>query len=238
MPGDRAARNRRAAGEHRVQMARYEIQAQVRTIRGKQVAQLRRAGRLPGVVYGPLMKSTVEVTVDTRDFQRFYLAHGHATLVDLHWDGGSSPVFIRDVQVDPVKRTPLHVDFYAPNMRAKVKAAVPVVLQNLNPHHTGVLTEQATEVELEGTPESIPTQVVADISGLVAPGDALRLSDLDLPAGVVATAAPETLIAILDDTSNDRAALGGGGGAAPAEPEPTETVEAVAGADAVPATEE
>jgi large subunit ribosomal protein L25 len=217
-------------------MARYEIQAQTRTILGKQVAQLRRAGRLPGVVYGPLMKETVQVTVDTREFQRFYVAHGHATLIDLRWDGGSSPVFIRDVQVDPVKRTPLHVDFYAPNMRAKTTAAVPVVLQNPDPHHTGVLTQQLTEVQVEATPDDLPAQIVADISRLSAPGDALRVGDLELPAGVVATADPDTLIAILDDTSDDRAAQGGGAGEPPAE-DPTATVEASAEADEVPATE-
>lgn len=198
-------------------MARYQLQAQVRTVLGKQVGQMRRAGRLPGVVYGPLMESTVQVSVDAREFQRFYQAHGHATLVDLNWDGGSSPVFIRDVQQDPVRRTPIHVDFFAPNMRATAKASVPIVLQNPNPHHAGVLTEQLTQVEVEGTPDAIPSQITADISGLVNTGDALRVADLVLPAGVVATAAPDTLIAILDDTSNDRAAMGAGAGETVAE---------------------
>jgi large subunit ribosomal protein L25 len=190
---------------------KQEIQAQLRTIKGKQVKQLRRAGRLPGVVYGPLMNETVQVTVDAREFGRFYVAHGHATLIDITWDGGDSRVFIRDVQVDPVKRTPLHVDFYAPNMRTTMKVSVPVVLQNLSERHSGVLSEQLTEVEVEGTPDDIPSQIVADISGLVNAGDALRVGDLVLPKNIVATAAPETVIAILDDTSNDRAAQGGGG---------------------------
>lgn len=193
-------------------MARQQLQAQERTVLGKQVGQMRRAGRLPGVVYGPLMEQTVQVSVDAREFQRFYQAHGHATLVDLTWEGGSRPVFIRDVQQDPVRRTPIHVDFFAPNMRANTRASVPVVLHNPNPHHAGVLTEQLTEVEVEGAPDAIPSQITADIFGLVNTGDTLRIADLVLPEGVVATAAPETLIAILDDTSNDRAAMGAGAG--------------------------
>ena len=86
------------------------MQARVRTVLGKQVAQLRRDGLVPGVVYGPLMEQTVEVAVDRRDFERFYVRNGHATLFTLEWDGGSSPVYIRNVQQDPVKRLALHVD--------------------------------------------------------------------------------------------------------------------------------
>ncbi len=189
-------------------MARYQLQAQVRTVVGKQVGQMRRAGRLPGVVYGPLMDSTVQVSVDAREFQRFYQAHGHATLFDLNWDGGTRPVFIRDVQQDPVRRNALHVDFYAPNMRATTTASVPVVLENPNPHHSGVLTMQLTDVAVEGTPDAIPSQIVADIFGMVNTGDTLRVADLVLPEGVTATIDPDTVVAILDDTSNDRAALG------------------------------
>lgn len=198
-------------------MARYQLQAQVRTILGKQVGQMRRAGRLPGVVYGPLMESTVQVSVDAREFQRFFVAHGHSTLVDLNWEGGSSPVFIRDVQQDPVRRNPIHVDFFAPNMRANVRASVPVVFENPNPHYTGVLTEQQTEIEVEGAPDAIPTQIVADIFNLANAGDTLRVADLVLPAGVVAISPPDTLVAILDDTSNDRAAMGAGAGESVAE---------------------
>lgn len=193
-------------------MARQQLQAQVRTVLGKQVKQMRRAGRLPGVVYGPLMETTVQVSVDSREFQKFYQRFGQAALIDLTWDGGGSPVFIRDVQQDPVKRTAVHVDFFAPNMSQKVRTAVPVVLQNENPNHTGVLTEQISEVEVEGSPDAIPSQIAADISGLVSAGDALRVGDLVMPAGIVVITAAETVIALLDDTSNDRAAQGAGAG--------------------------
>lgn len=193
-------------------MARQQLQAQTRTVLGKQVKRMRREGRVPGVVYGPLMETTVQVSVDAREFGKFYRLNGPAALIDLTWEGGSSSVFIRDVQQDPVKRVPIHVDFFAPNMQVKVRTMVPVTLQNLSAIHAGVLTEQLTEIEVEGSPDAIPSQIVADISGLVNAGDALRVGDLVLPAGIVTTADPDLLIAILDDTSNDRAAMGGGAG--------------------------
>ena len=181
------------------------MQARVRTVLGKQVAQLRRDGLVPGVVYGPLMEQTVEVAVDRRDFERFYVRNGHATLFTLEWDGGSSPVYIRNVQQDPVKRLALHVDFYAPNMQATTTALVPLSTHGLDSHHGGVLTEQFTELELTGRPGDIPERIDVDLSGLRDVGDALRIADLALPKGVTAVADPDTVLYILDNTANDRA---------------------------------
>lgn len=181
------------------------MQARVRTVLGKQVAQLRRDGLVPGVVYGPLMQETVEVAVDRRDFERFYVRNGHATLFTLEWDGGSSPVFIRNVQQDPVKRAPLHVDFYAPNMKAVTTALVPLLAQGLDSHHAGVLTEQFTELEVSGRPGDIPAQIEVDLSGLRETGDAIRAADLKLPKGVTVAIDPDTVLFILDNTADDRA---------------------------------
>jgi large subunit ribosomal protein L25 len=175
-------------------MATPTMRATKRTVLGKQVKALRRAGHLPGVVYGPVMEETVPIVVDRREFERAYQRLGHSTLITLTWDGGERPVFIRDVQMDYIKRQPLHVDFFAPNLQVAIKAMVPLVLHNPNPHVDGVLTELLTEVEVEAKPEAIPHQIDADISALAAPGDAFRIGDLSLPAGVVATGEPETVL--------------------------------------------
>lgn len=172
-------------------MSEIELRAERRTVVGKQVKRLRREGRVPGVVYGPVVSETVPVTVDRRDFVRFYQTNGHATLFTLRWDGGEQPVFIREVQQDPVKRAPLHVDFFAPNLRKALRAMVPLVLHNPDPNAEGVLSQLHTEVEVEGLPAAIPHQIDADISGLSAVGDALRVADLALPEGVIFITDPD-----------------------------------------------
>lgn len=175
-------------------MANPTMQARKRTILGKQVKALRREGHLPGVVYGPVMEQTVPVVVDRKEFERAYQALGHSTLVTLTWEDGQRPVFIRDVQMDYIKRQPVHVDFFAPNLQVAVQAMVPLVLHNPNPHLDGVVTELVTEIEIEAKPEAIPHQVDADISALVVPGDVFRVGDLVLPEGATATADPDTVL--------------------------------------------
>ena len=173
------------------------LRAEPRTLLGKKVKQLRRAGRVPGVVYGPVVPETVSVTVERKEFQRFFMANGHSTLFTLEWDGGRQPVFIREVQVDPVKFTPLHIDFFAPNLRKELTATVPVVLHHPNPGAAGVLTTARTEIEVSGLPAAMPHQIDGDISGLVEVGDSLRVGDLTLPAGVTAVTDADELLAHL-----------------------------------------
>jgi large subunit ribosomal protein L25 len=175
--------------------------AERRRVIGKQVKRLRRDGRVPGIVYGPVVTETVPVTVDRREFDRFYRSNGHATLFTLRWDGGEQAVFIREVQQDPIRRAPIHVDFFAPNLRKALRTLVPLVFHHQNADADGVLTQLRTEVEVEGLPAAIPSQIDADISGLVAVGDGLHVADLTLPDGVVAiTEGEELLVHLVAET--------------------------------------
>ena len=176
-------------------MAIEKFPAQRRSVVGKKVAQLRREGHLPGIVYGPVVKDTVPVVVDSRSFLRFYQAHGHATLFDLTWEDGKESVFIREVQFDPVRRTPLHVDFFAPNLRKPIRAMVPVVLHNAQGSSQAILTELRTDVEVEALPARIPAQIDIDVSGLEQPGDAVHVRDLVLPENVIAVTDGDEIIA-------------------------------------------
>ena len=178
-------------------MAGQEFAAQRRTVVGKKVRQLRREGRVPGIVYGPVVAGTVPVSVDRREFLKFYQANGHSTLFVLRWEDGDQSVFIREVQQDPVRREPLHVDFFAPNLRRPVRATVPVALHNQSNAIDGALVEIRTEIEVEALPASIPHQIDKDIAELVHPGDAIRVGDLTMPDGVTAvTGEGETIVQV------------------------------------------
>lgn len=179
-------------------MANAQFPAERRTVLGKKVGRLRREGRIPGIVYGPVMTETVPVTVDAREFNRFYQAHGHSTLFDLRWGDGVESVFIREVQIDPVRRNPLHVDFFAPNLRRPVRAMVPIVLHNPVNTAAAILTTSRSEVEVEALPAHIPHQIDVDVSGLENPGDALHIRDLVLPTGVVAVTDGDELVANME----------------------------------------
>lgn len=172
------------------------LRAEPRDVLGKKVKRLRREGLVPGVVYGPVVENTVSVSVNRREFDKFYQRAGHSTVFSLKWDGGDQPVLIREVQVDPVTRNPLHIDFFAPNMRVVLRQMVPVVLVNLGVH-SGVLQTILNEVEVEALPANLPQQIDIDASGLADVGDALHASDLVLPDDVSLITAGEELIASL-----------------------------------------
>src|SRR5215212_4807246 len=178
-------------------MANLEFAAVRRTVVGKKVRQLRREGLVPGVVYGPVVEGTVPVSVDRREFLKFYQTNGHSTLFVLRWEDGDQSVFIREVQQDPVRREPLHIDFFAPNLRMPVRAIVPLAFHNPSNTIDGMLAEIRTEVEVEALPASIPHQIDIDVSELIHPGDAIRVGDLNSPDGVTAvTAEDETIVQV------------------------------------------
>lgn len=182
-------------------MAKVSFPAQVRTVTGKQVRRLRREGMVPGIVYGPVVEGTIPVMVDRREFMKFYQSHGHSTLIDLQWDGGVESVFIREVQVDPVRRDPLHIDFFAPNLRRVIRAMVPLVLHNPQSSARAMLNEIRTDVEVEALPARIPAQLDVDVSGLENVGDAVHVRDLTLPAGVELVTDGDEIIAQMAPTA-------------------------------------
>ncbi|MEJ7840022.1 MAG: 50S ribosomal protein L25 [Thermomicrobiales bacterium] len=173
------------------------LRAEPRTVFGKKVGRLRREGLVPGVVYGPVIKDTIAVTVNARDFGRFYNRIGHSTVFSLAWGDESQPVLIREVQIDPVRGNHLHIDFFAPNMRVKLRQTVAVVIHNHHADAQGMLSQPVTEIEVEALPADLPSQIDIDISALLEIGDQFKVSDVVTPSGVEIITDPEETIASL-----------------------------------------
>jgi large subunit ribosomal protein L25 len=178
-----------------------KLDAEPRTVLGKKVKKLRRAGTLPAVVYGPMVDGADSVQVNARDFEFTFRDVGYTGLIDLTTNGNTLPVFVREVQVHPVRRDILHIDFFAPNMRLPVEANVPV--HTVGELEDGVesvaeLTLGSFEVTVSALPDLIPDEIQADISGLKEIGDQIVAGELPLPEGVELTSNEEELIAKLD----------------------------------------
>ena len=184
------------------------LMAEPRTVLGKHNRALRREGSIPGVVYGPTITGTVQVSVNRRDLDRFYQAHGQSTLFTLKWDGGSEQVFIREVQVEPVRHTSLHVDFFAPNLTKELTGQVPVVLHHQAIRAEGVLMQLLEHIDVRGLPSDMPHQLDADISKLTSVGDALHVSDIPLPGSLQAITPADAVVATLVASAAEEAAEG------------------------------
>jgi len=148
--------------------------------------RLRAEGKVPGVVYGQ-GKDPVPVAVVWRDLRHALVGEaGLNALIDLHVDGGSELVMVKDLQRHPVRRDVLHVDFLRVNRDQELTVEVPI---NLSGEATAVLNEEGVvehllhSLTITAKPADIPNEFVIDISALTL-GESIRVSDISLPAGV------------------------------------------------------
>ena len=72
----------------------------------------RKAGRVPGVVYGGEEEDNPLVEVDEKTFESVMSsASSDTVLLDLKVGGSTRLALVQEVQHHPVSRRPLHVDF-------------------------------------------------------------------------------------------------------------------------------
>jgi large subunit ribosomal protein L25 len=157
-----------------------KVAVRPRTIQGKKVSQLRRAGVLPGVVYGGHKDST-PVETDLHAFELGYRRWGSTTLVTL--DGlpdGEVPALISDVSRDTVTGRLLHVDFHRVSLTEKVQAEVPLHFIHESPtvKNGGVLVHAMDHVRVEAFPQDMPHAIEVDLAKLVEIDDAIFVRDL------------------------------------------------------------
>jgi large subunit ribosomal protein L25 len=157
------------------------LQGVKRGSRGKNEARRHRAaGRLPAVVYGggdPLV-----ITVEPKALSRIlHSESGANTLIMLSVDGESdSRVLVKEYQLDPVTRDPLHADFYRVAMDKPITVTVSIVLKGEPKgvkQQDGILDFVQREVEIECLPGDIPEHIEIDVSDL-ALNEGVRLRDV------------------------------------------------------------
>jgi large subunit ribosomal protein L25 len=165
-----------------------ELNAVVRERGGKGAARaVRRQGLVPGVIYGD-KKEPETIAIDRRELVRL-LNFGNfmTTLCSIDVDGAKTRVLARDVQFDPVKDFPIHVDFLRLGKDARI--AVDIRVHFLNEEASpgikrgGVLNVVRHEVELICPADAIPDFIEADLTGYNI-GDSLHISAITLPEGV------------------------------------------------------
>ncbi|MCS6911264.1 MAG: hypothetical protein NZM11_11970, partial [Anaerolineales bacterium] len=96
-------------------MSELVLNAERRTVTGKKVNALRRAGWLPAVVYGPAMPPQA-IQLNAREALRIIRRIQGTQLIDLKIDGQAHKVLVHELQRDPIRGDITHADLYAPDM--------------------------------------------------------------------------------------------------------------------------
>ena len=165
-----------------------ELKATARPAGGKGAARAeRRAGRVPGVIYGN-NQPPVTISVDDADLrQRILAGRFLTTIYDIDLEGKKHRVIPRDFHLDPVRDFPLHVDFMRLGEGATIRVSVPLHIQNAEAapgvKRGGTVNIVTHTIDLECSVDNIPQYIEADVSGLEI-SHSLHLSDIKLPAGV------------------------------------------------------
>lgn len=189
--------------------------------------RLRAAGKIPAVVYGG-GKDTVPVQVDRKiliDLLKSGGSENAIFLLKLADSGGQERhAMIRDMQIDPVSRQVVHIDFQRILMTEKIRVQVPIELTG-TAHGVkvegGFLDFVHREIQVECLPGDIPRSVELDVTPLHV-GQHVEARELTLPDGVTLAEEPDRVVVSLVHAKTEAVAAADGEGlieAAKAEPE-------------------
>jgi large subunit ribosomal protein L25 len=174
-------------------MEAVTLQAEVRKESGKGPARrLRMRGLVPAVFYGP-GADTTPLAIPPKELIRALLsARGRNSIIKLAMPGGGQELaLVKDVQVHPVSRALLHVDFYRVALDKPVVVEVPfrVTGRALGQQEGGRLNITLRTLPVRALPEQIPDELTVDVSPLVI-GTGLQVKDIAVPPGAEILARP------------------------------------------------
>src|SRR6195952_5089753 len=219
-----------------------ELKATTRPAGGKGAARaVRRAGRVPGVIYGNNQPPQPISVDDTELRLRIQAGRFLTTIYDIDLDGKKHRVIPRDFHLDPVRDFPLHVDFMRLGEGATIRVSIPLHIVNGDAapgvKRGGTVNIVTHSIDLECSVDNIPQYIEADVSSLEI-SHSLHLSDVKLPTGVKSlTREDVTLVTIVPPSGyaeelKAAAAAAAAGPAAAAAPGAAPAAGAAAGAPA------
>jgi len=181
-------------------MSTQALSTESRDLRGKVAArQLRRAGKLPAVLYGH-GQEPISLSVGAKEFSDLISHHGTHMLLNLTGATGETAI-IKKIERHPVKGIPATIDFLrvAANERIAVKIPLHLTGEALDVRSgDGLLVQSLHEIEISVLPAEVPNHIEVDISGLVLNGPALHVSEITLPQGVELLSDKEAAIAAIN----------------------------------------
>jgi large subunit ribosomal protein L25 len=166
--------------------ARPTLAAAKREITGKKVAQLRRVGRLPGVLYGHGVPSE-NVSVDAHEFELLHRKVGNTTLIDVEIDGSKGrPALIYGVQREPLKHRTVHIDLFVVRMTEELTVDVPVTINGTADavEKLGGTLSHMSAIKVRALPDRLPQHIEVSIDSLVDFDTVVHVSDLEIPDDV------------------------------------------------------
>ena len=180
-------------------MEKMLIKANKREVIGKKVRALRRAGKLPAVIYGNKIDNPISIELEAHEALMVLRNAGSSTLLTIELDGTEYPTLIREKQMDYLKNIPIHIDFVAVSLTEKTTALVSVHIEGDAPavkDFGAILVTGVVELDVECLPTDLPERFTVDVSTITEIGSGIYVKDIDAPDGVEILTDPEEVIVI------------------------------------------
>jgi large subunit ribosomal protein L25 len=150
--------------------------------------RLRRAGQVPGIVYGGSVEPTRVAIEHNPLYHALRVEAFHSSILDMEIDGSPEKVLLRDVQWHPYKPVVMHIDFQRVDASQKITVKVPLhfVNQENSPAvklSGAIIGHVVNEIEISCLPGNLPSFIEVDLSNL-GTAQTIHANDLTLPAGV------------------------------------------------------
>lgn len=179
-------------------MANLTLAARRRTVLGKKVATLRRAGVTPANIYGRHVTSTA-IQAPTAELDHVLRRAGRTHLITLSVDGDGEPrsVLVTDIKRQATTGRLVHVDFRQVSMQETLHVTVPIVLVGHAPIADSAdvnVTQSLDILEVECRATNIPDHIEVDVSVLTDTTSTIHVRDLVVPTNVSILNDPDTSV--------------------------------------------
>jgi large subunit ribosomal protein L25 len=177
-------------------MQTHTLTTEARDLTGKSAArQLRARGLVPAVFYGRETKPA-GIAISPKELTAaLSTPYGRNALITIKVGGQDQLAMVQDLQVHPVTRKPVHVDFYRIDASLQIVRKVPFIVEGKAKGVVagGELVVIYRDLELRAKPEQFPASIKADVTPLDI-GDHIKVKDLALPEGVQLVLPPERTV--------------------------------------------
>lgn len=168
-------------------MAEYKLTLEKRELTGKKLKILRKSGLIPSVVYGG--KEPVILASEYVATEKVLQKAGYHSPIDLDMAGKKQLAIVKNVQVDPVSRKIINIEFQAISANEVVEATTPVVVVNFEASEAAkiyhfALTQTIEEIDVKAKPADLPKNLEVDAAELKEIDDKLTIANIVLPKGV------------------------------------------------------
>jgi len=171
----------------------FELAAELRNDEGKGASRrLRHAGRVPAIIYGGKrdprsLSLNHEKLITLIEDEKFY-----STIIGLKVGDEVQPAIVKDLQMHPARNQVLHLDLQRVLEDEKIRIRLPIHFQGEAAApgvktQGGIISHRIADIEVQCLPKDLPEEITLDLSQMKL-NETKYVSDIPLPAGVVATA--------------------------------------------------